>query len=145
MLADARPKLTRRGLWGRTRCRSIFAKASEDDPNGNSIYQQAAPGGTAPFAWDFLLWDADGNGIVGAELIQADDATVGSFSIDAPTGATGQSVSGGPSVEFNAPVSGAPTGRLTAQFSAGDTPGRYVTTFELDGGNSLQMFVDATE
>jgi hypothetical protein len=136
------------------RCRSIFAKASEDDPNGNSIYQQAAPGGTAPFAWDFLLWDADGNGIVGAELIQADDAggtivsgdaTLGSFSIDAPAGATGQSVSGGPSVEFNAPVSGAPTGRLTAQFSAGDTPGRYVTTFELDGGNSLQMFVDATE
>ena len=133
---------------------SIFAKADEDDPNGNTIYQQAAPGRAAPFAWDFLLWDGDGSGIVGAELSQTDDATgvivvegepIGSFTIEAPAGATGQSVSGGPSMDFAAPVSGAPTGRLTAQFVAGDTPGTYVTTFELDGGNSQQMYVEVSE
>jgi hypothetical protein len=133
---------------------SIFAKAGEDDPNSNPIYQQAEAGGPTPFAWDFFLWDADGNGIVGAELAQADgeggsivvgDATVGSFSIEAPDGATGQAVSGGPSVEANAPVAGLPSARLTAQFTAGDTPGRYVTTFEMDDGNSLQMFVDVAE
>lgn len=132
---------------------SVFAKAGEDDPNGNAIYQQAAPGATTPFAWDFFLWGADGQGIVGAELVQADDAggsivvgdaAIGSFSIEAPDGATGQTVSGGPSVEANSPVSGAPSSRLTAQFTAGDTPGRYVTTFEMDGGNSLQMFVDVS-
>ena len=133
---------------------SIFAKADEDDPNSNPIYQQAAPGSTPPFAWDFLLWDADGNGIVGAELVQADDGggdivlgdeVIGVFSIDAPEGATGQSVSGGPSVEFAAPVSGVPTGRLTAEFTAGDTPGTYVTTFELDGGATQQMFVEVSQ
>ena len=133
---------------------SIFAKAAEDDPFGNTIYQAAAPGGTTPFAWDFLLWDAAGNGIVGAELVQNDpmggdivqgDAVIGSFAIEAPDGATGQSVAGGPSVEFNAPVSGAPTGRLTATFTAGDTAGSYVTTFELDGGTSQQMHVEVAE
>jgi hypothetical protein len=133
---------------------SIFAKAAEDDPASNAIYQAATPGGTTPFAWDFFLWGADGSGIVGAELVQSSDAggdivvgdaTIGSFSIDAPDGATGQTVTGGPSVEANAPVSGAATGRLTAQFGAGDTAGRYVTTFEMDGGNSLQMFVDVAE
>jgi hypothetical protein len=133
---------------------SIFAKANEDDPNGNPIYQQAAPGGTTPFAWDFLLWDAEGKGIVGAELVQNDeaggdivqgDAVIGSFTIEAPEGASGQSVAGGPSVEFNAPVSGVPTGRLTAMFTAGDTAGSYVTTFELDGGTSQQMHVEVAE
>lgn len=129
---------------------SIFSKANEDDPNGNPIYQQGSPGGTTPFAWDFLLWNAAGDGIVGAEMVQTSDAggdivvgdaTIGSFSIDAPEGATGQTVMGGPSVEFNAPVSGAPTVRLTATFTAGDTPGAYVTTFEMDGGGSQQMYV----
>ena len=133
---------------------SIFAKAAEDDPNGNTIYQAAAPGGSTPFAWDFLLWGADGNGIVGAELVQGDDAggdivmgeqVIGSFSIDAPDGATGQTVTGGPSVEAAAPVSGYETGRMTAQFTAGDTAGTYVTTFEMDGGNSLQMHVEVAE
>ena len=133
---------------------SIFAKDDPDAPNGNTIYQSAAPGEATPFAWDFLLWGADGNGIVGAELVQGDDAggdivmgeqVIGSFSIDAPDGATGQTVTGGPSVEAAAPVSGYETGRMTAQFTAGDTAGTYVTTFEMDGGNSLQMHVEVAE
>lgn len=130
---------------------SVFAKESDDAPNGNPIYQSAAAGGSPPFAWDFLLWGSDGAGIIGAELVQNDDAggdivvggeVIGTFSIDAPEGATGQMVSGGPSVEAPAPVKGIPTGRLTATFTAGDAPGTYVTTFQLDGGNSLQMFVE---
>ena len=65
--------------------------------------------------WDFFLWGADGEGIVGAELVQADgsggdivvgDVVIGSFSIEAPEGATGQTVIAGPSVEAIAPVSG---------------------------------------
>jgi len=38
-------------------------------------------------------------------------------------------------------VLGKPAGRLTAVFTAGDAAGDYVTTFEMDGGNSLKMFV----
>lgn len=133
---------------------SVFAKANEDDPNGNTIYQEAAAGGSPPFAWDFLLWDASGGAAVDVELRQSDDsggdivqgdAVIGSFSIDAPEGATGQSVSGGPSVEIASPVSGIPTGRLTATFTAGDASGQYVTTFEMDGGNTQQMFVTVAE
>jgi len=133
---------------------SVFAKASDEDPNGNSIYQQAEAGGSPPFAWDFLLWDGSGAAAVGVELRQNDDAggdivqgdaVIGSFSIAAPDGATGQSVSGGPSVEIDSPVSGVPTGRLTASFTAGDMAGTYVTTFEMDGGNAQQMFVTVPE
>jgi hypothetical protein len=133
---------------------SVFAKAAEDGPNGNTIYQQTTPGQSPAFAWDFLLFGADGDGIIGAELVQTGDAggdivvgdeTIGSYRIEAPEGATGQSVGAEPSVAFEAPVSGAPTGRLTAVFTAGDMPGTYVTTFELDGGTSQQMFVEVAE
>ena len=62
-----------------------------------------------------------------------------------PKGATGQSVSGGPSVDATAPVLGKATARLTATFTAGDMPGDYVTTFEMDGGNSLPMHVNVAE
>jgi hypothetical protein len=129
---------------------SIFAKANDDDPNGNTIYQEAEAGGSPPFAWDFFLFGADGGAVVGAELQQNDDtggdivqdgAVIGTFSIAAPDGATGQSVSGGPSVDAVAPVLGKEAGRLTASFTAGDSPGDYVTTFQMDGGNAQQMFV----
>ena len=102
----------------------------------------------------FFLFGADGAPIVGAELQQNDDlggdivqdgAVIGSYSIEAPDGATGQSVSGGPSVDAVAPVMGMPAGRLTATFTAGDAPGGYVTTFRMAGGNSVQMHVTATE
>ncbi|MFV2062230.1 MAG: hypothetical protein ACC726_01795 [Chloroflexota bacterium] len=129
---------------------SVFAKATQDDPAGNSIYQEAEAGGLPPFAWDFLLWDGSGAAAVGVELRQNDDAggeivqgdaVIGTYTIAAPDGATGQSVSGGPSVEIDSPVSGVPTGRLTATFTAGDAAGQYVTTFEMEGGNAQQMFV----
>jgi hypothetical protein len=133
---------------------SIFAKANEDDPNGNTIYQAADAGGSPPFAWDFFLFGADGGAVVGAELQQdgdaggdivQDGAVIGTYSIAAPDGATGQSVSGGPSVDATAPVLGKAAGRLTATFNAGDLPGDYVTTFEMDGGNTQQMHVTVAE
>ncbi len=133
---------------------SIFAKADPDAPSGNAIFQEAAPGESPPWAWDFFLWDGDGAPALGVELRQNDDvggdivqgdSVIGSFTIEGPDGATGQSVSGGPSVAFDAPVSGVATGRLTATFTAGDTPGSYVTTFEMDGGNSQQMHVNVAE
>ena len=132
---------------------SIFAKSAEDEPNGNTIYQQAEVGASPPWNWDFYLFGADGGPIVGAELIQVDDASgeivldgavIGRYTTEAPDGATGQSVAGGPSIDATAPVLGKPAGRLTATFTAGDTPGDYVTTFEMNDGNSLQMFVTAT-
>jgi len=133
---------------------SIFAKANEDDPAGNTIYQAADAAGSPPFAWDFFLFGADGGGIIGAELVQngdaggdivQDGAVIGTYSIAAPDGATGQSVSGGPSVDATAPVLGKASGRLTTTFTAGDLPGDYVTTFEMDGGNVQQMHVTVAE
>lgn len=133
---------------------SVFATMDPDDPAGNSIYQEAAAGASPAFNWDFLLFGADGGALTDVELVQSSDAggdivqgdnVIGSFTIDAPEGATGQSVSGGPSVAIDAPVSGLPTGRLTATFTAGDAAGTYATTLELDGGTSQTMFVTVPE
>jgi hypothetical protein len=127
-------------------------------PNPNTIYQTAKPGQAAPMPWDFLIWDTNGNAYEGIEIVQENDGggrlvhsgqLIGRFRISPPNGATGQSVSGGPSVglpgtpvigdTFGAPV---PVGRLTVAFTAGSEPGRYFTTFELYGGNSATMVVD---
>ena len=144
---------------------SAFAKDAEDQPNGNTIYQQASVGSSPPWAWDFLVFHPSGGAWTDVELLQIDDSggqivsdvqkraeagleggkAIGSFTIEGPDGATGQSVSGGPSVEMVAPVSGAPAGRLTAVFTAGDKPGMYVTTFQVEGGFTQQMFVKVVE
>jgi hypothetical protein len=127
-------------------------------PNPNTIYQTTKTGQAAPMPWDFLMWNSKGSAYEGVEIVQENDGggrlvhngqLIGRFSISSPNGATGQSVSGGPSVglpgtpiiggTFGAPV---PTGRLTASFTAGSEPGRYFTTFELYGGNSATMVVD---
>jgi hypothetical protein len=127
-------------------------------PNPNTIYQKTKAGKSAPMPWDFLVWDTDGKAYVGVEIVQKGDAggtlvhngkTIGRFSISSPQGAKGQKVAGGPSVRLPAtPVIGKsfgtpiPVGRLTASFTAGSQPGRYYTTFELNGGNSATMVVD---
>jgi len=127
-------------------------------PNPSTIYQQTTVGQAAPMPWDFLVWDTDGKPFVGLELAQKNDKggeilqggkKVGSFTIKAPKQASGQKVTGGPSVAlpatpvigktFGAPI---PVGRLTAQFTAGNQPGRYTTTLELDGGTKVVMVVD---
>jgi hypothetical protein len=126
--------------------------------NPNTIYQKTTVGEAAPMPWDFLMWDTDGKAFAGVEIAQQNGGggtlvhngkNVGKFSISSPPGATGQKVSGGPSVALPAtPVIGktfddpVPVGRLTASFTAGSQPGRYFTTFELNGGNSVTMIVD---
>lgn len=140
---------------------SVFVPGDKNGgkpPNPNIIYQKTAVGKVAPMPWDFLMWNAKGKPFTGIEIMQNSDhggdlrhggKVVGHFNISVPHGATGQKVSGGPSVKipatpvigktFGAPI---PTGRLTAIFVAGSKPGRYFTTFQLHGGNSATMVVD---
>jgi hypothetical protein len=127
-------------------------------PNPSTIYQTTKTGQAAPMPSDFLMWDSDGKAYTDVEIVQENEhggrlvhsgQLIGRFSISSPNGATGQSVSGGPSVglpgtpvigdTFGTPV---PVGRLTASFTAGTEPGRYFTTFNLYGGNSATMVVD---
>jgi Ca2+-binding RTX toxin-like protein len=115
------------------------------------VYQETFTNTPAPIAWDFLLWEAGGVPAIGVELEQRDERggailqdgrSIGSFAIEAPRGAQGQSVTSEPSVLSDVPGAVGKAGRLTASFTAGDTPGIYVTTFELDDGNSQQMRVE---
>jgi hypothetical protein len=140
---------------------SVFVPGDENGgnpPNPNTIYQETTAGAITPMPWDFLIWDSNGNAYEGLEIVSEsetggsivhNETKVGTVTISTPVGATGQGVSGGPSVKipgtpligssFGAPI---PTGRLTAIFTAGSEPGRYFTTFTLDGGNSATMVVD---
>jgi len=129
---------------------SVFA-ISEDQPVPEVAYQRTSTSAAAPLPWEFLLWEPGGAPAVGVEVSQRDrrggdilqdGSVIGSFTIDAPAGALGQSVSGDLSVLSDIPGTADEAGRLTATFTAGDTPGLYVTTFVLDGGNSQQMLVE---
>ena len=117
----------------------------------NTIYQQTTALNDVPYAWDFLLWDRRGGPMEGVTvemvnselaLLKQGNRAVGNIRIHVPTGAEGQSLSGGPSVVILAPLKGVPTARLTVQFTAGSAPGRYTTTVKMQGGNALKMFVD---
>ena len=114
-------------------------------------YQATFTGSPAPIAWDFLLWEAGGVPAIGVDLeprderggeIVQDGHSIGRFTIEAPPGAQGQYVTCTPSVLSELPAATGKAGRLTASFTAGDTPGMYVTTFELDDGNSQRMQVE---
>lgn len=140
---------------------SVFVPGDENGgnpPNPNTIYQETTTGAITPMPWDFLVWDGNGNAYEGLEIVSESETVgflvhnekkVGTITISTPVGATGQSVSGGPAVtipgtplignSFGAPI---PAGRLTAIFVAGSEPGRYFTTFALDGGNTATMVVD---
>lgn len=131
---------------------SIFA--DPPPPFANTIYQTTAVDAEAPLAWNFLVWDRRGDPALDVTVHQVNPTeahlvqgtkVVGHISIEGPAGATGQSVSGGPSVLINAPVKGLPTGRLTVQFTAGDEPGLYTTTLRMHNGTSVTMYVTATD
>lgn len=120
----------------------------------NTIYQQTTVGSPTPLAYDLLLWDKNGLPAVGTEiqmvnrtrarLIQ-NGRTIGQVAIKAPPGARGQQIeSAGPATELLAPVLSLPSARLTAQFTAGDTPGVYRITFHMMNGTSTKMFVIVT-
>lgn len=141
---------------------SVFVpgdKKGGKPPNPNTVYQKTAINQATPMPWDFLLWDGSGKPFTGVEVAQKSynggelkrsGETVGKFTITAPEGAIGTKLSGGPSVALpGTPVIGKtfgqpiPVGRLTARFTAGSKAGRYSTTFELDDGNKVTMYVDA--
>lgn len=119
--------------------------------NPNTIYQQAGTNQTVPLPYDFLLWDRHAEPFTGVDiemvnrkhaLMKQGNAVVGHVFIDAPKKAKGQEVSAvEPSFQINAPNSGIPTARLTANFKTGDKPGNYAVTFSLIGGNSATMYV----
>ncbi len=130
---------------------SVFAGPP---PFANTIYQSAGTDSPAPLEWNFLVWDRKGDPAVGVTVHQVNDdkaqlkrngRVIGTIKIDAPPGASGQAVTGGPSIEVIAPVKGLPTGRLAVQFTTGDTPGLYTTTLRMNNGTSATMYVTATD
>jgi hypothetical protein len=124
--------------------------------NPNTIYQQTSPGDPTPLDWDFLVWDRRGEPAVGVDIRQINrnhallvdgKRVVGQIRIDGPAGAAGQAITAlGPSTPIDeGPVLGLPTARLTARFTAGDTPGRYTTTLSMNNGaGGVQMVVDVS-
>jgi hypothetical protein len=131
---------------------SVFAGAS---PFANTIYQTAATASVTPLAWDFLVWDRLGEPALDVTIHQVNahkaqlkqgSSVIGTISMRTPRGATGQEISGGPSILIPAaPVKNLPAGRLTVQFKTGDTAGLYTTTLSMNNGTSVTMYVTATD
>ncbi len=116
-------------------------------PKGvNSNYQQVDLGQEAPRPFDLLLWDHRGKPFKGVtiedgKLVQGQQV-VGHVSIDGIKGAGGSTVTAaGPSMSIKSPVTAVPTAHLRAGFRAGSAPGNYTVTFQMTGGNALQMIV----
>ena len=129
---------------------SIFAG---DPPFANTIFQTTTTGSPTPFDWNFFIWDRTGEPALDVSVHQVNSSkaqlkqgnkVIGQIAISAPKGAGGQEISGGPSVAFDAPVKGLPTGLLTVQFKAGDEAGLYTTTLSMNNGTSVTMYVTAT-
>lgn len=130
----------------------------------NPIYQSTAVNSEVPFVWTFLLWGKRGKPLddvwikkanPNRLLLKRGKRTIGHIFIDAPKGATGYGLALNPSdcgtLLPAAPVIGAtvgigpqPVGRLDLLFNAGDLPGLYTTNLRLNNGNTVQMFVTAT-
>jgi hypothetical protein len=123
-------------------------------PFANTIFQTTGVGEDAPHEWSLLIWDRLGEPALGVSVHQVnrrsaqivrDGAVVGHIKIQAPKGARGQAVAGGPSTAFVAPVKGEDTGLLAVQFTAGNKPGLYTTTLRMNNGTSVAMYVTATD
>jgi hypothetical protein len=134
---------------------SINVTSTVDPTTPNTMYQSTPAGQDTPWPFDVLMWAKGSQPLVGVKLIQVnpthsllqvEGATVGHVRIDAPKGAIGFAVTAdGDSFGTNSPVFGLPTGRMRFNFQAGSEAGEYSVTFNLNGGNSVQMFVTATE
>ena len=151
------------GLLGDPACGPGTLPPNPDNP----IYQTTERSSAAPLMWTFLLWGKDAEPLDDVFLVRDPNdenhwsirrgrKTIGHVSIDAPWGASGQSLEvnplGCPTFMPAAPVIGAtpgigpqPVGRLDLRFLAGDQPGLYTTTLSLNNGNSVQMFVIAED
>ena len=89
---------------------SVFVPGDVNDgrpPNPNTIYQVTDVSSPTGMPWDFLVWDKAGAPFTGIEVVQYDGAggdlvvdgvVVASFAIQAPDGASGQTLGGRPSV-----------------------------------------------
>ncbi len=124
--------------------------------NPNTIYQTTGVNQETPLPYDFFMWDYDNEPFIGVDIemhpsgrhgwMEQNGRIVGHVRIDAPRGASGQTVTtAGPSFPQNAFLLGISSARLTAQFTAGDEPGLYTITFSLNGGTSAKMFVTVEE
>jgi hypothetical protein len=125
-------------------------------PFPNSIYQTTTVGTPTLLSFDLLMWDKNGDPLVGAvleeknpghSLLRLDGkATVGHVRIDTPPGASGYGVTAtGPSSFLpSAPVFGNPAGLMSFFFEA-EQSGDYVITYSLNGGNEVKMFVTVTD
>ena len=143
----------------------VFASlVGSGPPFANTIYQTVMSGATE-FPWNFFLWDQKGEPLSDVELLLVTEnhyllrrrgRTIGHARIDAPQGATGFSISNTLDVTLpGTPVIGLgpggvpppPVQRWEVHFDAGlaPVPGRYTTTFRLNNGNEVQMFVDVVE
>lgn len=119
-------------------------------PFPNPIYQTVGLG-EAPLLWGFYVWDADGNGVVGADIVRrtsnhywlvdaAGDA-IGQVWIDAPAGADAMNLEAvTPATDVGAFVTGIPTALLTAQFTPDPAvAGTYVAFWQIYGGAALDL------
>lgn len=131
---------------------SINVTSAFNPGSPNTYYQKTIAGELTPLAYDFLLWDRNGEPLTGitVDMISPDHAllkhgnrVIGHINISAPAGATGHEVfTEQPSSLTNSPISGIPAGRLQSFFRTGNTTGHYELDFVLNGGNSVQMFVE---
>ncbi len=130
---------------------SINVVSVFNEGNPNTIFQSTGLGAPTPLAHDFLLWGADDAPIVGAEiemqspelaLIRTGDTVIGNITIEGP-------LDGGHRLlteqifndPVNGPLFGTPAGRFRSVFEAGNVPGDFTITYNLDGGTSARMFV----
>ena len=131
---------------------SINVTSAFNPGSPNTFYQKTLPGELTPLPYDFLLWDRNGAAIEGVSaemvntnhaLLKLDKRVIGHVNITAPKDATGHEIfTEQASSLTNAPISGIPAGRLTSFFRAGHSTGQYELNFVINGGNSVQMFVE---
>lgn len=125
---------------------SINLTSIYDAQRRNTVYQEVRPGDDI-VPYNFWLWDSNGDPMLGVEVVGNDlvqeGQVVGSVSISAPAGATGQSIaSTGPSSLVNEVFFGQETARFEAQLTVGDELGEYVSTFTLNDGTTQQLTVN---
>ena len=114
----------------------------------NLMYQRTSMGEETPLPFDFTMWDANAEAMVGVtvsedgkHLIQG-NSIVGDISWEVPTGSQGYSVyTKEPSKLIDSTILKLPTGHLRVHFKAGDTVGDYAVTFSLRDGTSQTMRV----
>jgi len=123
-------------------------------PFFNPLYQTVTLGQTARQV-GMYLWDKGNEPFVGVNIesinpghgrMVKNGSTVGHVWIDAPVGATDYNLStAGPSTEVNTVVTGIPTGLLLIEFNPDPlVAGNYALVFQINNGNTQNLFVNVT-